>query len=485
MEVIAPRSTITRKNSPNYHKVTGVGEDMAMFPAAFGTIKDVLRRCTSGPRRTSSLMSLILILMVLMAACGPTAAPAAPAAAATEAPAEATEAPAEAEATEAPAATEGETIKVGILHSLSGTMAISEVSVKDATLLAIEEINAAGGINGKLLEPIIEDGASDWPTFAEKAQKLIQQDGVAVVFGCWTSASRKAVLPVFEELNGLLFYPVQYEGLESSPNIFYTGAEPTQQIIPGVEYLVNTLGSKKMYLLGSDYVFPRTANLIIKAQLEALGVELAGEEYVPLGGTEFSTIISKIQEAAPDSIFNTLNGDSNVAFFKQFKDAGFTPETLPVMSVSVAEEEVRGIGPENVAGHYTAWNYYQTTDTPENEAFVAAYKAAYGDDRVTSDPAEAGYFGVYLWKAMVEKAGSTAVDDVKAAAATGEITFQAPEGLITVDPENQHTYKYIRIGQINAEGLIDEVYSSPEAVKPDPYLKNIPWAEGLAEAASQ
>jgi urea transport system substrate-binding protein len=440
---------------------------------AQSTFKNLLQTA-----RTSSSWSLLLILALLLAACGPAAAPAA--APAEAAPAAAAEAP----ATEAPAA-EGDTIKVGILHSLSGTMAISEVSVRDATLLAIEEINAAGGIMGKMLEPVIEDGASDWPTFAEKARKLIQQDEVAVVFGCWTSASRKAVLPVFEELDGLLFYPVQYEGLESSPNIFYTGAEPTQQIIPGVEYLVNELGAKSIYLLGSDYVFPRTANLIIKAQLEALGVTLAGEEYVPLGGTEFSTIISKIQEAQPDAIFNTLNGDSNVAFFKQFKDAGFTSETLPVMSVSVAEEEVRGIGPENVAGHYTAWNYYQTTDTPENEAFVAAYKAAYGDDRVTSDPAEAGYFGVYLWKAMVEAAGSTAVADVKAAGATGEITFQAPGGLVTVDSENQHTYKTVRIGKVNAEGLIDEVYSSPEPVKPDPFLKNIEWAAGLAEGMSQ
>jgi urea transport system substrate-binding protein len=438
----------------------------------------------SRTRRFSTCWSLLTILALFLAACGggsaaPTTAPAAPAAA-TDTPAAETETE-----TEAATETQGETIKVGILHSLSGTMAISEVSVKDATLLAIEEINAAGGIMGKMLEPVIEDGASDWPTFAEKARKLIQQDGVAVVFGCWTSASRKAVLPVFEELNGLLFYPVQYEGLESSPNIFYTGAEPTQQIIPGVEYLVNELGATSIYLLGSDYVFPRTANLIIKAQLEALGVTLAGEEYVPLGGTEFSTIISKIQEAQPDAIFNTLNGDSNVAFFKQFLDAGFTAETLPVMSVSVAEEEVRGIGPENIAGHYTAWNYYQTTDTPENEAFVAAYKAAYGEDRVTSDPAEAGYFGVYLWKAMVEKAGSTDVAAVKEAAASGEIEFAAPGGLVKIDPENQHTYKTVRIGQINAEGLIDEVFSSSEPVKPDPYLKAIPWAEGLAEGMSQ
>jgi urea transport system substrate-binding protein len=424
-------------------------------------------------RRSYLLLNLLVVLAVLVA-CG--APPAAPAASPTAAPA----------AEAAPqAVAEGDTIKVGILHSLSGTMAISEVSVRDATLLAIEEINAAGGIMGKMLEPVIEDGASDWPTFAEKARKLIQQDGVAVVFGCWTSASRKAVLPVFEELNGLLFYPVQYEGLESSPNIFYTGAEPTQQIIPGVEFLVNELGAQNIYLLGSDYVFPRTANLIIKAQLEALEVGLAGEEYVPLGGTEFSTIISKIQEAQPDAIFNTLNGDSNVAFFKQFLDAGFTYESMPVMSVSVAEEEVRGIGPENIAGHYTAWNYYQTTETTENEAFVAAYKAAYGDERVTSDPAEAGYFGVYLWKAMVEMAGSTETDDVRAAAASGEIEFAAPGGLVRVDPDNQHTFKTVRIGQITEDGLIVEVYASDAPVKPDPFLTNIEWAAELSAGMSQ
>ena len=433
-----------------------------------------LRSALGGERPWAGrLVVLMLVLALALAAC------AAPAASPAAAPA----GDATSEATAA--AAEGDTIKVGILHSLSGTMAISEVSVKDAELLAIEQINAAGGVNGKKLEPIVEDGASDWPTFAEKARKLVEQDKVDVVFGGWTSASRKAMLPVFEELNGLLFYPVQYEGLESSPNIFYTGAEPTQQIIPGVEYLVKDLGAKSIYLLGSDYVFPRTANLIIKKQLEDLGVTLAGEEYVPLGGTEFSTIISKIQEAKPDAIFNTLNGDSNVAFFKQFKDAGFTAETLPVMSVSVAEEEVRGIGPENIAGHYTAWNYYQTVDSPENKAFVEAYKKAYGDDRVTSDPAEAGYFGVYLWKAMAEKAGSTEVDKVREAAKTGEITFAAPEGTVKVEPESQHTYKYVRIGKINPEGLIDAVYTSPEAVKPDPFLKSIPWAAGLAEQAGQ
>ena len=438
------------------------------------------RRYTSaiaGYRRALLWLHLLLVLAFFVSACAAPAAPAAESAAE----AAATEAPAE----EAAAAPEGETIKVGILHSLSGTMSISEVSVKDATLMAIEEINAAGGIMGKMLEPVIEDGASDWPTFAEKARKLIQQDEVTVVFGCWTSASRKAVLPVFEELNGLLFYPVQYEGLESSPNIFYTGAEPTQQIIPGVDFLINELGAQSIYLLGSDYVFPRTANLIIKAQLEDAGVTLAGEEYVPLGGTEFSTIISKIQEAQPAAIFNTLNGDSNVAFFKQFKDAGFTAETLPVISVSVAEEEVRGIGAENIAGHYTAWNYYQTTATPENEKFVAAYKAAYGDDRVTADPIEAGYFGVYVWKALVEAAGSTDVAAVTAAADAGDVEIAAPGGPIKVDGETQHMYKTVRIGQITEDGLIQEVWASEGPVKPDPFLKAIPWAEGLAERATQ
>jgi urea transport system substrate-binding protein len=344
--------------------------------------------------------------------------------------------------------------------------------------MAIEEINAAGGVLGKQIEPVIEDGASDWPTFAEKAGKLIQQDQVAVVFGCWTSASRKAVLPVFERLNSLLFYPVQYEGLESSPNIFYTGAEPTQQIVPAVDYLLKQ-GKKKIFLLGSDYVFPRTANKIIKAQLASSGAEIAGEEYTALGSTEYSTVISKIAAAQPDAIFNTLNGDSNVAFFKQFKDAGYTAESLPVLSVSVAEEEVRGIGPENIAGHLVAWNYYQTTDTPENQKFVAAYKAKYGADRVTADPIEAGYFGVYLWKLAVEKAGSTEVAKVKAAA--DGIEFAAPEGKVKIDGATQHTWKVVRIGKIRPDGLIDEVSGSGEAVQPDPYLRKLPWAAEIAQ----
>lgn len=380
--------------------------------------------------------------------------------------------------TAAEAKVEGK-IKIGVLHSLSGTMSISEVAVKDATLLAVEEINKAGGVLGKQLEAVVDDGASDWPTFNEKARKLLQKDKVAVVFGGWTSASRKAMLPSFEELNGLLFYPVQYEGLEQSPNIYYTGAEPTEQIVPAVDYLLKE-GKKKIYLLGSDYVFPRTANKIIKAQLAASGGELAGEEYLPLGATEVSTILSKIGTAKPDAVFNTLNGDSNVAFFKQLKDAGFTAAKLPVLSVSIAEEEVRGIGADNIAGHLVSWNYYQTTDTPENKKFVAAYKAKYGDKRVTDDPIEAGYFGVYLWKMAAEKAGSVDVAKVKAAIAAGAGELAAPEGMVKLDPENHHTWKTVRIGKVQPDGLIAEVWSTGKPIHPDPYLKAFPWAKGLS-----
>lgn len=380
--------------------------------------------------------------------------------------------------TTAPAAGSDDTIKVGILHSLSGTMAISEVSVKDAELMAIEEINAAGGVLGKQIEVVIEDGASDWPTFAEKAKKLIQQDQVATVFGGWTSASRKAMLPVFEELNGLLWYPVQYEGLESSPNIFYTGATTNQQIVPAVEWLLENRGTK-FFLLGSDYVFPRTANKIIKAQLEASGGETVAEEYTPLGHTDYSTVISKIKESKPDIVFNTLNGDSNVAFFKQLKDAGISASDLTTLSVSVAEEEIRGIGTDVLEGHLAAWNYYQTTDTPENEKFVAAYKAKYGEDRVTADPIEAGYIAVYLWAAAVEKAGSTDVDKVREAAAG--IEFKAPEGTVTIDGETQHIHKKVLIGEVQADGMFKELYSTADPVKPDPYLKGYDWATGLSE----
>lgn len=374
-------------------------------------------------------------------------------------------------------ASEGDTIKVGILHSLSGTMAISETSVRDAELLAIKEINENGGVLGKQIEPVIEDGASDNAVFAEKAEKLLQSDKVATVFGCWTSASRKAVLPVFESNNGLLWYPVQYEGQESSPNIFYTGAAPNQQIVPAIEYLAENYG-KKIFLVGSDYVFPRTANAIIKKQAEALGMEVVGEEYTPMGHTDYTTIINKIKQQDPDIVFNTLNGDSNVAFFKEFYNAGITTDDIITCSVSIAEEEISGIGASYLEGHLVSWNYYQTTDTPENKTFVEAYKAEYGADRVTDDPIEAGYIAVYLWTAAVEQAGSTDVDAVKEAAPG--ITFQAPEGLVTIDGDNQHIFKSVRIGKVNAEGLIDEISSTPEPVKPDPYLETYEWAKGLS-----
>lgn len=371
-----------------------------------------------------------------------------------------------------------DTIKVGILHSLSGTMAISEVSLKDAELMAIEEINQAGGLLGKKIEPVIEDGASDWPTFAEKAKKLLQNDKVATVFGCWTSASRKAVLPVFEENNGLLWYPVQYEGMESSPNIFYTGAAPNQQIVPAVEWLLENKG-KRFFLLGSDYVFPRTANKIIKAQLSAIGGELIAEEYTPLGHTDYSTIVNKIKTAKPDVVFNTLNGDSNVAFFKQLKDAGITSEDITVCSVSVAEEEIRGIGAENIKGHLVSWNYYQTTDTPENKEFVEKYKAKYGSDRVTDDPIEAAYIAVHLWAEAVKKAGSFEVEKVKEA--SKGLEFKAPEGLVRIEGENQHLWKPVRIGEVQEDGLIKVIWSTSEAVRPDPYLKTYDWAKDLSD----
>jgi urea transport system substrate-binding protein len=358
-------------------------------------------------------------------------------------------------------------------------MAISEVTVRDSLRLAVDEINASGGVLGKQLSPVSEDGASDWPTFAEKAQKLISQDKVAAVFGCWTSASRKAVKPVFEKNKALLFYPVQYEGLEESPYIYYTGATTNQQIVPALDYL-KAQGKTSLYLVGSDYVFPRTANKIIKAYAAANGMKVLGEDYAPLGSTEFSTIVNKVKAAKASAVFNTLNGDSNVAFFKEYKSAGMTAATMPVVSVSIAEEEVKSIGTQYLAGQYTAWNYYQTTTGAANEKFVKAYKAKYGADKPTSDPMEAAYVSVYLWKAMVEKAGSFDVAKVKAAADAGGITFDAPEGLVTVDGPTQHVYKTARIGKIGDDGLIKEVWNSGAPIKPDPYLKGYSWATSLS-----
>jgi len=375
----------------------------------------------------------------------------------------------------------GDTIPVGLLNSLSGTMAISEVTVRDALLLAVEQINAEGGVLGKQLVPISEDGASDWPTFAEKAQKLISEDKVAATFGGWTSSSRKQMLPVFESNKQLLFYPVQYEGLEASPYIFYTGATTNQQIIPALDYLKEQ-GVKTLYLVGSDYVFPRTANKEIAAYAAANGMEIVGEDYKPLGNTEFSAIVDNIKAVKPDAVFNTLNGDSNVAFWKQYKSAGLSPKTTPVVSVSIAEEEVAAIGPEYLKDQLVSWDYYQTTDNPENTAFVKAYQDKYGADKPTSDPMEAAYTSMFLWKAMAEKAGSCNPEAIKAAA--DGVTFQAPEGLVTIDGANHHIYKTARIGKITDDGQIVEVWNSGEPIKPDPFLEGYDWAAGLSGASA-
>lgn len=367
-------------------------------------------------------------------------------------------------------------VKVGLLHSLTGTMAISETAVRDSELLAIKEINEAGGVLGKKIMPVEADGASDPATFADKARELISDENVATIFGCWTSASRKAVKPVVEELYNLLWYPVQYEGMEASPNIMYMGASPNQQVVPAVDYCAEKFG-KRMYLIGSDYVFPRTTNRIIRAQFGELQAECVGETYVPFGHSDFSAVINEILEEKPDVIINTLNGDSNVYFFKQLKDAGITAEKIPVMSFSISEEEISIIGVENFIGHFVAWNYYETTETTKNQKFVADYKNEYGMDRVTGDPIEAGYIAVYMWASACEKAGSFDVEDVRMAAKG--LSFTAPEGTVTIDGTNQHLYKQVRIGKINKDGLIDEIWATAGAIKPDPYLSTYEWARGL------
>lgn len=372
--------------------------------------------------------------------------------------------------------TDGDTIKVGFLNSLSGTMAISETTVFKSLSMAADEINADGGVLGKQLEVVSEDGQSEPTVFAEKATKLIDQDCVAAVFGGWTSSSRKAMLPVFEGKNALLFYPVQYEGLEASRNIFYSGATTNQQIIPGLDYLREEKGISSIFLVGSDYVFPRTANAIIKAYAEEHGIEVLGEEYQPLGSTSFGTVVDKVKKAGADAVFNTLNGDSNVAFFKEYKGKGLTAEQMPVVSVSIAEEEVPGVGVENLVGQYTAWNYYQTIESPTNEAFVQAFKEANGSEAVTSDPMEAAYTSLHLWKGMVEEADSFEVDEVIDAA--DGVTFDAPEGEVTVNGDNHHLAKTALIGQIRKDGLIETVWSSPEPIEPDPFLEGYDWWEG-------
>jgi urea transport system substrate-binding protein len=383
-------------------------------------------------------------------------------------------------------------VKVGILHSLTGTMAISETSLRDAAQMAIDEINAAGGVLGRPIEPVIADGGSNWDLFEERARELLSEAKVAVVFGCWTSVSRKAVLPVFESLNGLLFYPVQYEGEEMSPNIFYLGATPNQQLLPGADFMMSAEGGskKKFYLLGTEYIFPRTANRILRAYLRSAGIPDASivEEYTLFGHTDYESTVAKIKAFGRNgdaAVLSTINGDSNVAFYREFARQGLTPTTIPVMAFSVAEDELRSMAGADLVGHLATWNYYQSIDTPENTRFVEAFKAFAerkglpgGRDRVTDDPIEAAYLGVYVWKAAVEKAQSFDVDAVKSAVAG--LAFDAPGGKKRMHPTNHHAYKPVYVGRVRADGQFDIVWRSDGLVEPQafsPYLKTAPSSD--------
>ena len=367
-------------------------------------------------------------------------------------------------------------VKVGLLHSLTGTMSISETAVRDAELLAIEELNEAGGVLGCQIKVVEEDGKSNPRMFAEKARKLIEQDGVVTIFGCWTSDSRKAVKPVVEDLYNLLWYPVQYEGFEASPNIMYMGASPNQQVVPAIDFCAENFG-KRFYLIGSDYVFPHTCNAIIKSQLKHLGGTCVAEVYVPMHEADFSKIVKEIKELKPDVIINTLNGSSNQSFFSQLKYSGIDAEDIPVMSFSVSESEIKSIGADKLKGHYLAWNYFESTATAKNTRFVANFKKEFGDNIAVGDPEEAAYNAVNLWASACARAGSFDVEAVRIAAKG--ISYIAPEGIVTIDGSNQHLYKIIRIGKIDERGQVEELYSSTAPVKPDPYLSTYAWARGL------
>ena len=375
-----------------------------------------------------------------------------------------------------------DTIKVGIMHSLSGTMAISEAPLKEAALMAIEEINAKGGVLGKKLEPVVVDPASNWPLFAEKARQLLAQDKAAVVFGCWTSVSRKSVLPVFEELNGLLFYPVQYEGEEMSPNVFYTGAAPNQQAIPAVEYMMSEDGgaAKRFFLLGTDYVYPRTTNKILRAFLHSKGIKDSdiAEVYTPFGYSDYQTIVSDIKKfsaGGKTAVISTINGDSNVPFYKELANQGIKATDVPVVAFSVGEEELRGIDTKPLVGHLAAWNYFESVSNPVNTKFVADYRAwakahklPNADTVVTNDPMEATYVGIHMWAQAAEKAGSTDVDKVRAAMANQ--TFAAPSGFtLTMDATNHHLHKPVMIGEIEDNGQFNVVWQTEQPVRAQPW----------------
>lgn len=356
-------------------------------------------------------------------------------------------------------------MRVGILHSLSGSMALSEAPLKDAALMAIDEINQTGGVLGEQIEPVVANGASIPATFAEQATGLITQGQVVALFGCWTSASRKAVLPVMEAHNCLLWYPLQYEGLECSPNIFYTGSCLNQQVEPAVRWLLDRCG-QRFYLLGSDYSFPRTANKLIHAQLSLAGGTVVGEDYVSMESQDFQAVIDRIQATRPSLVFNTLNGSSNLQFYRQYQAAGISPEQIPIMAVSVAEAEVQRIGPA-IVGHYASWSYFQSLDIPSNQRFVQHFQQRYGVERVTSDPIEAAYTQLYLWKQAVEAAGSFESDRVRQAA-YGQ-TFEAPGGPITLEA-NHHVAKPCRIGKVLPSGQFEVVFDSKNLLPPLPWL---------------
>jgi urea transport system substrate-binding protein len=365
------------------------------------------------------------------------------------------------------AARADEPIKLGILHSLTGSIAIAEIGVTEAERLAIDEINASGGVMGRQLQAVVEDGASDNPTFAEKAQKLLVSDKCAAVFGCYTSASRKAVLPVFERYKGLLYYPTHDEGLEFSKNIIYTGADGVQCAFPAIDWLVKNRG-KKFYLIGSDFIFPRTINRISRPTITKAGGTVVGEDYEPLGSTDFASFINKIKSAQPDSILSTIVGDSNVSFYKQLNSAGLTDIAKSIVALAVGEEEARGIGPENLVGVNSCMGYFQSVDSPESKKFSAAFKVKYGPTRVVGDVMECGYISVYLWKLAVEKAGSFDVE--KVVAASSDLPFDAPEGKVKIHATNHRLWKHARIGTFRPDGQLDIVHETP-LIEPVPFPK--------------
>jgi urea transport system substrate-binding protein len=364
-----------------------------------------------------------------------------------------------------------DTVTVGILHSITGTMAISETGSTQAEKLAIKQINESGGVLGRQIKYIQEDGASDWPTFAEKSRKLLVKDKVAAVMGCWTSASRKAALPVFEQYNGMLFYPTFYEGLEQSPNVVYTGQEATQQIIASIDWVVKTKGVKTFYLLGSDYIWPRTSMKIARKHIAKLGLKVVGEEYYPLGHTQFNSVINKVKLKKPDVIFAAVVGGSNVAFYKQVKAAGidWRKEKPLMLTISVTEDEVLGIGGENLVGAYSSMKYFQSLTNSNNETFVKAFKEMWGEDAVIGDVTQAAYLGPWIWKYAVEKAGSFDIDKLKLALPGIELTT-APEGYVKVHP-NHHLWSKARIGLAREDGQFDVVFESEGLIEPDPFPK--------------